>query len=145
MKDAIQFIGKLFLGLVLAYSVKAQPTAVGNWRTHFAYNSANSIEIVDDVIYTAGMQLNTYSLTEQEYSSYSKVNGLSDADISLIRYDKESKFLIIIYTNGNIDLLNQGQFSNIPNIKIKTLPEANESILFFSKTNSCISLLILEL
>lgn len=117
MKYVIQFIGKIGLCVLMTHTAYAQSTAVGNWRTHFAYNSANSIELVDDVIYTAGMQLNTYSLSEQEYSSYSKVNGLSDADISLIRYDKESKFLIIIYSNGNIDLLNQGQFSNIPNIK----------------------------
>jgi len=112
---------RLLITVLLFFSVgnyaHGQEIAVGQWKTHFSYNSALSIEKVNDQIFAAKTNLYSYSLTANDYTQYSKVNGLNDVNIQLIRYDGLSDNLIIIYENGNIDLMKQGSFTNIPDIK----------------------------
>lgn len=97
--------------------LNAQQVPVGQWQTHFSYNSAKSIERIGDKIYVAKSNLYSYSLSEHDYTIYSKTNGLSDINIQLIRYDIDNDLMIIIYENGNIDLMEQNTFVNIPDIK----------------------------
>jgi hypothetical protein len=97
--------------------VIAQQVPVGQWQSHFSYNTARSIELVNDKIFTAGVHLYVYSLSDQDYTIYSKVNGLSDVNIQFIRYDAATDYLLMVYENGNIDLMRDNQFYNIPDIK----------------------------
>jgi hypothetical protein len=90
---------------------------VGQWQTHFSYNSALSVEKVRDKIFAGRSNLYSYSLTNHDYAIYSKVNGLSDVNIQFIRYDASSDNLLIVYDNGNIDLMKQNDFVNMPDIK----------------------------
>lgn len=70
-----------------------------------------------DRILVAGNHLCVYSYSDNEFSTFSKVNGLSDVDIRLLRYDAESGFLVIVYENSNIDLYKDQVFYNISDIK----------------------------
>ena len=111
------FIGFFFCLFVLSTNVFGQDIPIGNWRTHYTYNTAQSIEIVGQKLFSGSNHLSVFDMAEDEYSTYSKVNGMSDVDIKLIRYDAESGYMIIIYQNSNLDLFKEGTFYNIPDIK----------------------------
>lgn len=55
---------------------------------------------------------------DDEIYIYSSANKLSDNDISNIFYNPSGKYLLIAYSNGNIDLLyDDGSVANLPDIK----------------------------
>jgi len=108
----------LFCLLLLVISAQSQNTPIGQWQTHFSYNTAKSVAYDgDEFVYSADKNLFRYSLKENSFEIFSKINGLSDIDIRLIRYNQEEDYLLIIYENGNIDLLIDNNFINLPNIK----------------------------
>ena len=105
--SSLQNVCLAFLFLLNAFTAQAQQVPVGQWQTHFSYNSAISVEKVRDKIFAGRSNLYSYSLTNHDYAIYSKVNGLSDVNIQFIRYDASSDNLLIVYDNGNIDLMKQ--------------------------------------
>ncbi len=102
---------------LLTYNSFAQQVPVGSWQSHFAYSKAATVERVGDKVFAASTHLWAYSIIENDFSTYSKVNGLSDVNINLMRYDAATDFMIIIYNNGNIDLMQGNNVYNMPEIK----------------------------
>lgn len=100
-----------------AFSLQAQQVPVGQWQTHFTYNAVKSVEVMGDQILAAGTHLYVYSIANNDFRTFSKVNGLHDVDIRLLRYDPASGYLIIIYENSNIDLYRNNVFTNLSDIK----------------------------
>jgi len=67
---------------------------------------------------------------------YSKLSGLNDATVSRIEYDPIDKLLLIIYNNGNIDILSNGGVTNLPdfyNKQMSTSKEVNQIQFFENK------------
>ena len=70
----------------------------GSWRDHLPYSSAKKIAEIDGKIYCAtngGMF--SYNTSDNSLQRYSKVNGLSDIDISTFGYSEETKTLVVAY------------------------------------------------
>ncbi|MDD3079368.1 MAG: two-component regulator propeller domain-containing protein [Paludibacter sp.] len=114
-------------------SVNAQ-TPMGNWRTHFAYNSVEQIAQSDNKIFgLSNGSLYSVDKDDESIELYSKINGLTDNDIYRIEYDTKNKQLLIVYSNGNIDLLSSGGVINIPDLYIKQLTSSKlvNDIVFF--------------
>jgi hypothetical protein len=107
----------LFILTALIFPASAQQVPIGSWQTHFSYTSVNTIEKVGDRIFAGGNHIYVFSIGGNEFTTYSKVNGLSDVGIRQIRYDEATGFMVIIYQNSNIDLLKDQVFYNIPDIK----------------------------
>ena len=109
-----------FLAFLL-FSGYAQ-VAVGEWRDHLSYRYGTSVEYSGDRIYT----LTKGSLFYVDLNSFSvdkltKVSGMSDIGASTIRYSPATGILIVGYSNGNIDLIENGLLYNIPDIKHKQM------------------------
>lgn len=121
------------LFLLFALNTAAQDGAIGQWTTHFSFGNASSVAYDgEDYIYTADKNLFRYSTTEKSFDVYSKVNGLSDINIKLIRYNQQEDYLLIIYENGNIDLMVDNNFINLPEIKnLSTSGSKNINDVFF--------------
>ena len=63
----------------------------------------------------------TYNKSDQSIKTYDKVNGLSDTDIRFIAWNKTARRLVILYSNNNIDLLDdRGNVTNVPDYYLKT-------------------------
>ncbi len=91
--------------------------AMGKWRTHFAYNSVSQIAQSDNKIFAVSEgALFSVDKLDGGVEFYSKLSGLNGADISIMKYDKNSKQLLIIYSNGNIDIMSSGGIYNIPDL-----------------------------
>jgi hypothetical protein len=127
MKNKIIFTGLLLS--VLALSTLAQ-VAMGKWRTHFAYNSVTQIAQSESKIYAVSEGA-LFSIDKQDegLEFYSKISGLNGANISRIEFDRTYNQLLIVYANGNIDVMGSGGVTNIPdfyNKQINTSKDVNQ-------------------
>ncbi len=96
--------------------------AMGKWRTHLAYNNVEQIAQAENKIFAVS-EGSLFSVDKEDMGLefYSKVSGLNDNNISRIEYDNLSKQLLIVYSNGNIDLLGSGGVINILDLYIKQM------------------------
>lgn len=112
------FIFSLFISTRLA----AQDRPIGDWRSHLPYNKATRVTTDGNKIFVGtSTGFYTYNPLEKETEVFSKVEGMSDADISYVSYDPISQYTVIAYQNSNIDLYNEDGFFNIPDLKIKNI------------------------
>jgi len=103
------------------YFTSSQAQTNKNWQTHLAYTDASKVAETNDLVYVmANGALYSYGKNDEEIRLYSKQNGLSDSDIRLIRYSPTTRILIIVYTNGNIDLFGEDGIKNMPYLKMAT-------------------------
>jgi len=117
----MQKIFILLILLVLAVPGQSQ-TRVGEWQDHFSFSQAISLVEARGIIYCATRSgLFSYDPATTKISKWSKINGLSDLEISCLAYSEDHNMLIIAYTNSNIDLLRNNQIINIPDIKHKMM------------------------
>jgi ligand-binding sensor domain-containing protein len=99
----------------------AQQQAIGSWKSHLPYRSAVGIATDGNIIFVAGSSsFYTYNILDEEIHTYSKSNGMSDLELSQIGYDALNQTAILTYQNGNIDLFKNGEFQNIPDLKLKS-------------------------
>lgn len=96
--------------------------AMGKWRTHFAYNNVSQIAQSENKVYAVSEGA-LYSVDKYDggLEFYSKVSGLNGTDIIRIEFDSQNKQLIIIYKNGNIDVMGNGGVINIPDLYNKQM------------------------
>lgn len=96
---------------------------MGAWRDHLPYGHGKKLAEFDDRIFcsTQDGSLYSYSVKDKSIKKHSKINGLSDADISTIGASESTKTFLIGYQNGNIDLIRNDTVINIPDIKRKMI------------------------
>ena len=107
---------------------------IGQWRMHIPYNKAVSVAEGNGKVFCAS-KYGLFSTAKNDGSleRYSRASGLSDFEISSIRYNASAGVLVIAYENSNIDLLyNDNSIVNLSDIK-RTNIVGNKSInsIFF--------------
>lgn len=91
---------------------------VGTWRTHFSYYQIKAIEETDKYIYAAS-ENGLFRIDPQTKitDKISKIQGLNDNRISVLKYHEALSTLIIAYESGNIDLVDkEGYIINVNDI-----------------------------
>jgi len=112
----------LFLTLIQVNLLTAQETAIGEWRAHLPYRNCTGVAEAGRLIYcSTSNALFSYNRDDNSINRLSKVNGLSDVEISCIRYSTDYQMLLVAYTNANIDLITANGIINISDIKRKTI------------------------
>ena len=100
----------------------AQGVSIGSWRDHLPYKNCKHLAEGNGVIYCASdYALFYYNLEDQSLNRLTKVEGLSDINISTINFNKKYNTLIIAYIDCNIDLIINNQIINISDIKRKNI------------------------
>lgn len=105
--------------------VNASDEAFGSWNIYNAAPESTQMQVFGDRIF----MVNTSSLTsinldldEDSQLSYSRNTGLSSSSVSMILSSKEAEKLAIVYTDGNIDLMDiEGNIHCIPDLANKPL------------------------
>ncbi len=117
-------IHKLLIIICLIVSViKTTAQLVpGEWKDFLPYHMTNKVAVGSNRIYCCSPNsLFYYDLSDKSINRISKVQGLSDVEISTIEYSSKKNMLIIAYANSNIDILdNNNRISNLPYIKNNT-------------------------
>jgi len=95
---------------------------IGKWKSHLSFTGAVEIADAGDRIYCAtGSGLFYYHKTDHTIRILTKVEGLSDQEISGIAYDSMRGLLVVAYQNTNVDLVGKNEIHNIPDILRKQL------------------------
>ncbi|MBN2518871.1 MAG: hypothetical protein JXB17_00055, partial [Bacteroidales bacterium] len=95
---------------------------VGEWRDHLPYRRAFGIIEHQGKIYCATLSgIIIYNKKDNSIEKLSKIQGLSDLNITAIGYSASNSTIVIGYKNGNIDLIVKNEIININDIKRKTL------------------------
>lgn len=102
---------KVIITLVIFYSTLAAfATRIGEWKAYMAYNYPTETAVAGDLTYVlANNGLYSYNNTDNSLRTYNRVDFLNDCNITHIAYSKKKETLVIVYKNGNIDLLIQDE------------------------------------
>lgn len=97
----------------------------GKWHIYSAYHDATKVVELGGVIYVlSDGNLYSYDPDDSNLETYDKTEALNDFDIFDILDCQQTKELVIVYKNGNIDLLDQdGNVFNMSEFKTKTLSD----------------------
>jgi len=88
------------------------------WTDHLPYNSVNDIAVRGNEYFCSTNQgMFSYKPDEQEITTFSKSNLLSDIGITSLAYNAPNDVLIIGYKNANIDLMEGDEVFNMGDIK----------------------------
>ncbi len=135
MKKIHLSIALIFL-ILAPYVLKAQfpNIPIGSWRDHLSYYQTKKLTLVEDrILVSAGSAMFFFDREDNSVERFSKVDGLSDAGITQLSYDKASKSIVVVYENSNIDIIQNNKVYNIPDIKIRSIEGSKmiNNITFF--------------
>ena len=103
---------------------------IGSWRSHLAYHNATQCVVAHDKVYVVSDgSLYSYSPKDEFVEYYDKSNILNDQGIRHIGICEKSNTLVVVYENGNIDLIRpNGDVVNISDIVNETTldPQIND-------------------
>ena len=108
----------LSIVLLLPFFASAQ-LATGSWKLFPVFGDVSHIiETPHSVYYLSEGNLYSYDKEHEETRAYAGQGDLSDTGISDIYYNFAGGYLLVAYTNANIDLLyDNGTRINLPDIK----------------------------
>lgn len=79
-----------------------------NWKSHFSYNDIVAITGSETNIYAAASNsIFIHSIAQNTNKQFTTVNGLSAEDIGIINYDSLRGLIIVGFTNGLIEIINE--------------------------------------
>jgi hypothetical protein len=102
--------------------------AVGGWNTYLPYGGVIDFDSRDGQTFHCISKDAFWVLDDATgtIERYSKSNGMNDVGMSFVTYDYLTDQVVLFYQNGNIDVFKDGIFSNIPDVKISTVPGNKE-------------------
>lgn len=123
----------LYIAFFICCSMQVFSQGTGSWKSHMAYYTTTSVAEADNNVFAvANGSLYSYNKEDQSYRTYTKKDGeLSDNQIDTIAYNSSIKTLLIVYSNGNIDLLNENGIYNIPFLMQTTLADKTINHIYF--------------
>ena len=124
-----QFLALFFLAFLHfgQGTLRAATGTTDRWTPHLAYHDGTECVVSEQYVYALmGENLLIYDTAQDAVAFVDRVSaGLSDKRIKHIGYSTTRGWLVLLYTNGNIDLYRptNGQLVNLPAIKQATMEE----------------------
>lgn len=122
--------------LLVLITMSAAAQQVGSWSIYPVFSGSSNTSLIDTdskTYYLADGWLYAFDKEAEESVFYTKMNGMSDTEISGIYYNYDKKFLLVAYSNSNIDIVrDNGRVDNIPDLKnvILTVSKAINGVDF---------------
>ncbi len=109
--------------LVLPFQKTEAGIPIGHWRSHQAYSDATmSLKAFGQIFVLSDGSLYSYNPDDDAVFTYDKTSGLSDYQITTMAYCKAENSIILVYSNGNIDILYEnGKLFNFTDLKNSTV------------------------
>ena len=105
----------LFLKFTDSYS---QDVPIGSWKDYLSYQQGLTVCQGGNKIYCcASSGVFSYDLGDNSIDRLNKITGLSDINATVARYNNYDNILVIGYSDGNIDIVGNGQIINISDLK----------------------------
>lgn len=92
---------------------------MGSWKTHFSYyDSKKCVEAFGSIYVLSSGSIFSYTPNDKSLYIYDKIGGLNDSQILDIAFCESENALLLLYSNGNIDLLySNGTIYNFTDLK----------------------------
>jgi hypothetical protein len=98
----------VLLFLCFAVATLAQPITIGSWNSYLSYANNNFVTRAQKMIYVGGPSgLFSFNTETEEVQRINTIQGLTELEVSVVKYDPEDKALFIGYESTNIDILYQ--------------------------------------
>ncbi len=96
-----------------------QSLKIGEWRSYLSFQIGKYVtQSKEKIFFASEFAIATIDKKDESFEYLTKTEGLNDAGIQLIRYDKFAKTLIVVYNNSNIDLVyDSGEIVNLKDIQ----------------------------
>ena len=130
---------RLFLALsAILYSVLANAQSIGSWQVYPSYWIATQNLTVGTKVYgLMNGNLLCYDTEDSSVKTYDCLNDLNDTHISYMAYGKQAKRLILVYDNGNIDIMDlDDKVWNIASLKESTLANKDVNAVITDQTTA---------
>lgn len=126
------FIPFIFFSLFSFSQVK-----IGEWKDHLSYDYCNSVAKSGDIVYASnGAGLTKYNDGDNSIEKLTKIEGLSDVGVKLLRKNDYNGCVLVIYENTNIDIIKSDErIVNISDIKRKIITGKKTINEVFFKNN----------
>ena len=96
--------------------------ANAQWTVHLSYQTLKDALKQGEITYALYNGGNLLSYDGTETTFFNKANGLAEKEIAFMDYDMEDRQLMLVYSNGNIDLVGK----NVVNFPVyKNNPDVN--------------------
>ena len=115
---------KIFITIIILVVLCLQSSAaIGDWRIYRSYYEPQQIQETDNYLFVqASNSLYLYNKNDQSIQTFDKTTGMSDVVVTNISWNQQTKRLVILYDNANIDLMDiNGNVVNIPDLYNKTM------------------------
>ena len=120
-----------------------------DWKVYASYhNATKSVEMGDRMYVVANGDLYSYGTDDQSVETYDKAGTLNDFAIYDIVASSGTGEVVVIYDNGNIDLMStSGDVYNVSDLKSKALRDKTlndvmiDGSLLYISTNSGLAIL----
>ncbi len=101
---------------------------IGEWKLYPSYMIATQNATIGSRVYgLMSGNLLCYDTEDQSVETYNRLEHLNDVKISHIEACKQARTLVIVYSNGNIDMMDvEGNVWNLPGLKNST--ESNKKV-----------------
>ena len=148
-------MNRLSVFLLICFAVLSTPrvkAAKYDWKIYASYhNATKSVEMGGRMYVVANGDLYSYGTDDQSVETYDKAGVLNDFGIHDIVASIGTGEVVVIYENGNIDLLSaNGDVYNVSDLKTKALSDKTINDAFidgttlYLSTNSGLALLDLD-
>ncbi len=127
-------MGRLFLtvGLSIIWSfliAQENNLAIGQWRSHLPFNRGIFVsQSPENIFYSTPLSFLSLGKTDGEVRFFSKVDGLSNVGVNLVKYHAPSETLVIVYENSVIDLMKDGKVKTLNQIRNFTNLQGQKTI-----------------
>ncbi len=134
-------VRRLILFFLMSFVLVQAYPQNNRWTIYAAYHDASKCVSVGSKIYVlSDGGLYSYDYEDMDVVTYDKSGVLSDNGIFDISYCSEEKTLVIVYNNGNIDLLyDDGSVYNMTDFKNKTAGDKTINDIYVNGKNMYIS------
>jgi ligand-binding sensor domain-containing protein len=117
MKKTYPCLPLLFCLFFLSNVSGQSDIAIGEWKSHLPFSNAVYVTQSDDKIYYA-TRFAVLEVDKEERSirRMTKVEGLSDVGVSLVKFNREGNSLLVIYNDSKVDIVSDEGVLTLPSI-----------------------------
>ena len=120
-------IKKYILSVGIALVATLSFAKENSWKTHFAYNSVEIIaNCPEEVFALSNGAIFSINKTTESMTLYNNQSGLHGTNICFIMHDDERKQLLIMYSDGKMDILYNGTMHYISDLYNKRMTSSKK-------------------
>ena len=114
--------------LVLLFAWHSSAQEIGKWNVYPSYWNATQNMVAGNMVYSlCGNNLLTYDTEDTSVRTFNCLEHLNGVHIACMNYNMQTHTLVLVYTDGGIDLLNDdGSIHYLPDLKEKAI--ANKDV-----------------